>query len=354
MSATTPSSATTTALDSARKPAVPLLEVTELKKYYDVRRFMKPNATVKALDGVSFRVEQGKTLAIVGESGCGKSTLAKTLMLIEDVTSGSARLNGTELSAMPASDWRRQVQMIFQDPYSSLNPRKKALDIIAEPLIIAGTHKPEEVRERARQMMAKVGLRPEFESRYPHMFSGGQRQRLGIARALMLQPLLLICDEPVSALDVSIQAQVLNLLMDLQDEFKLSYLFISHDLSIVRHIADDVLVMYLGQVMELGARERIFTSPQHPYTKALMASHPDLTADMSQLKTPKATLEGELPSPLNPPTGCPFQSRCPYVMPICREKRPPLYDVDGRKSACFLHDATSANAVAKTAPERTT
>lgn len=308
------------------------LEVKDLRKYYDVRRLFRPAAQVKALDGVSFKLERGKTLAIVGESGCGKSTLAKTLMLIEDLTSGDVQLDGRSIRDIPAAEWRKQVQMIFQDPYSSLNPRKRAIDIISEPLLIAGGHSRDEIRERARQMMAKVGLRPEFEGRYPHMFSGGQRQRLGIARALMLQPRLLICDEPVSALDVSIQAQVLNLLMDLQDEFKLSYLFISHDLSIVRHIADDVLVMYLGQVMESGPRERVFKNPRHPYTQALMASHPDLT----RVRAPRASLEGELPSPLNPPVGCPFQGRCPQVMAVCRSSRPALTSVEGRLSACHL------------------
>lgn len=332
-----------------------LLEVSGLKKYYDVHRFLKPKAQVKALDGVSFTLEQGQTLAIVGESGCGKSTLAKTLMLIESATGGSVKLDGVAMSAMAPSDWRRQVQMIFQDPYSSINPRKKALDIISEPLIIAGTKSKDEVHTLARAMMAKVGLRPEFEGRYPHMFSGGQRQRIGIARALMLQPKLLICDEPVSALDVSIQAQVLNLLMDLQDEFKLSYLFISHDLSIVRHIANNVLVMYLGQVMEIGPRERIFSDPQHPYTQALMASHPDLAADASLgigggTGGEKKALEGELPSPLNPPVGCPFQSRCPSVMKICREQRPELAEVEGRLSACFLKPSTGRNIDAKSSP----
>lgn len=328
----------------------PLLEVKNLRKFYDVRRLWKPNATVKALDGVSFQLASGKTLAVVGESGCGKSTLAKTLMLIESATSGVVSLDGLPIDQMPENEWRQQVQMIFQDPYSSLNPRKKALDIISEPLLISGKHSKNEIHDRARKMMAKVGLRPEFESRYPHMFSGGQRQRIGIARALMLQPKLLICDEPVSALDVSIQAQVLNLLMDLQDEFDLSYLFISHDLSIVRHIADDILVMYLGQVMEIGARAKIFSNPQHPYTKALLSSHPDLASEVGASTSlehandkpksigPKMVLEGELPSPMNPPTGCPFQSRCSSVMAICREKRPPLVEVDGRQSACHLHD----------------
>lgn len=311
----------------------PLLEVRDLRKYYDVRRLLKPAALVKALDGVSFRLERGKTLAVVGESGCGKSTLAKCLMLIEEITAGQAFLEGRAMKEVPAREWRKSIQMIFQDPYSSLNPRKRALDIIAEPLVIEGELSKDEIYERARQMMAKVGLRPEFELRYPHMFSGGQRQRIGIARALMLKPKVLICDEPVSALDVSIQAQVLNLLMDLQDEFGLSYLFISHDLSIVRHISDDILVMYLGQIMEAGAREKIFSSPQHPYTKALLASHPDLT----KIRDPLATLEGELPSPLNPPVGCPFQGRCPYVMAVCRERRPALVEVEGRRSACHLH-----------------
>lgn len=309
-----------------------LLEVSDLRKTYPLRRFMKKTAEIKALDGVSLTLGRGKTLAIVGESGCGKSTLAKCLMQIEGVTAGEVRLAGRTLAEIPVAEWRSQVQMIFQDPYSSLNPRRKALDIISEPLVIQGDLSREEIRARAREMMAKVGLRPEFESRYPHMFSGGQRQRIGIARALMLKPRLLICDEPVSALDVSIQAQVLNLLMDLQDELGLSYLFISHDLSIVKHIADDILVMYLGQVMEYGPREKVFLTPRHPYTQALLASHPDL----HEMREPKSSIEGELPSPLHPPLGCPFQKRCPHTMPVCRERRPSLLAVEARLSACHL------------------
>lgn len=319
---------------SETKTSAPLLEVRELRKHYPIRRLLKPTAIVRALDGVSFSLSRGKTLAVVGESGCGKTTLAKCLMKIEDITSGDVCFEGQRLQDIPDREWRRNVQMIFQDPYSSLNPRKKALDIIAEPLLISGEFSKDEVYDRARKMMARVGLRPEFEHRYPHMFSGGQRQRIGIARALMLKPKLLICDEPVSALDVSIQAQVLNLLMDLQDEFGLSYLFISHDLSIVKHIADEILVMYLGIVMEKGPRDQVFLDPRNPYTQALLASHPDL----SDLHEPRVTVEGELPSPLKPPTGCPFQSRCPHVMPVCREQRPPLYEIDGRLSACYLHD----------------
>ena len=317
-----------------------LLEVKSLAKTYELRRFLKKPAEVKALDGVSFQLSKGKTLAIVGESGCGKSTLAKCLMLIESITSGTVTFEGRTLTETPPDEWRKQVQMIFQDPYSSLNPRKTCLDIISEPLIIAGGLTREEIRERARQMMAKVGLRPEFESRYPHMFSGGQRQRIGIARALMLRPKLLICDEPVSALDVSIQAQVLNLLMDLQDEFELSYLFISHDLSVVRHVADDILVMYLGQVMEYGPREKVFTEAKHPYTQALLSSHPDLSAELASGRDssgPKATLQGELPSPLNTPPGCPFQKRCPQAFERCSVERPKLVSVAGRFTACHLH-----------------
>ncbi len=314
-----------------------LLEVKDLRKTYELRHLFSKPGLVKALDGVSFTLEKGKTLAVVGESGCGKSTLAKCLMLIEDVTGGVARLEGKSLDETPAQDWRKQVQMIFQDPYSSLNPRRKCLDIISEPLVIQGELSKVEIYARAREMMVKVGLRPEFEMRYPHMFSGGQRQRIGIARALMLRPKLLICDEPVSALDVSIQAQVLNLLMDLQDEFGLSYLFISHDLSVVRHVADHVLVMYLGMVMEYGPRDLIFKSPQNPYTKALLASHPHLD-EAAGGSGPQAVVQGELPSPLNPPPGCPFQKRCPSVFERCISEKPALYDVAGRLSRCHLHD----------------
>ncbi len=320
---------------------MPLLEVRDLRKSYLIKKIFKKPIPVSALDGVSFCLDEGRTLAIVGESGCGKSTLAKCLMQIELASSGEVIWDGKPMADLTARDWRSRVQMIFQDPYSSLNPRRKCLDIIAEPLIIAGGLPRQEVYARAREAMRQVGLRPEFEERYPHMFSGGQRQRIGIARALMLRPKLLICDEPVSALDVSIQAQVLNLLMDLQDELNLSYLFISHDLSVVRHISDDVLVMYFGQVMEYGPRERIFSSPRHPYTKALLASHPDLNTSHSlgeshQSKEPAHVIEGELPSPLNPPRGCPFEKRCPQALAVCGEKRPSPTLVDGRISACHL------------------
>ncbi|RYZ69666.1 MAG: dipeptide ABC transporter ATP-binding protein [Proteobacteria bacterium] len=332
----------------------PLLEVKDLRKTYELRRMFSKPGLVKALDGVSFSLAKGKTLAVVGESGCGKSTLAKCLMLIEGITSGEAVFEGRPLAETPPQDWRKQVQMIFQDPYSSLNPRKKCLDIIAEPLVIQGDLSKEEIYTRAREMMAKVGLRPEFESRYPHMFSGGQRQRIGIARALMLRPKLLICDEPVSALDVSIQAQVLNLLMDLQDEFGLSYLFISHDLSVVRHVSDHILVMYLGQVMEYGARDLVFKDAQNPYTQALLSSHPHLNeVEAGGSGNPHAAIQGELPSPLNPPPGCPFQKRCPKVFERCLNERPALYNVKGRLSRCHLHDGVAGVTVAAAAPSST-
>jgi dipeptide transport system ATP-binding protein len=318
-----------------------LLDVKGLGKHYEIRKFLGTPAAVKAVDGVSFSVRRGRTLAIVGESGCGKSTLARLLMRIETPSFGDVVLGGENAKNVSGRSYRQRVQMIFQDPYSSLNPRKKARAIIAEPLVVNTDLSSEEREARVREMLNKVGLRPDAAERYPHMFSGGQRQRIGIARALMLRPELLICDEPVSALDISIQAQVLNLLMDLQDEFKLSYIFISHDLSVVRHIADDVLVMYLGKVMEQGPRTEIFSRPKHPYTRMLLASTPDIAAGLR--RTVAAPEEGktgpaeDLPSPLNPPKGCPFQTRCPHVMPECARAMPDLQSVEGRQVACHLY-----------------
>lgn len=313
-----------------------LLEAKGLGKHYELRRLFQPTATVKAVDGVSFTVRRGKTLAIVGESGCGKSTLARLLMQIETPSFGELKLGGDDATTIGSKQYRQRVQMIFQDPYSSLNPRKKARTIIAEPLVVNSDLSKDEREQRVREVLTKVGLRPDAGDRYPHMFSGGQRQRIGIARALMLRPELLICDEPVSALDISIQAQVLNLLMDLQDEFGLSYVFISHDLGVVRHIADDVLVMYLGKVMEHGPREEIFSNPKHPYTQMLLSSTPDIAEGLKGGKT-ETKPSGELPSPLNPPPGCPFQKRCPHAMEICSQTMPELRVVDGRKTACHLY-----------------
>ena len=312
-----------------------ILRVENLRKHYPVRRLLSPMAWVKAVDCVSFALQKGKTLAIVGESGCGKSTLAKVLMRLEPPTDGKVWMAGVDAVSLSRAQYVRHVQMIFQDPYSSLNPRKKIVDIVAEPLRINSATRGEELRQEVLQVLAKVGLSADFAERYPHMLSGGQRQRVGIARALMLRPEILICDEPISALDVSIQAQVLNLLMDLQDEFGLSYIFISHDLSVVRHISDDILVMYLGHVMEHGTREQIFASPQHPYTKVLLASTPTIERALGDGERATA-IRGELPSPLNPPPGCPFQKRCPSAQDVCRQKMPELRAVQGRTVACHI------------------
>ena len=303
----------------------PLLEARNLTRFYDVSQGMfKPNAVVKALDDVSFSLTAGRTLAVVGESGCGKSTLARQVTMIERPTSGALNFDGFDLAGGSDNDLkaaRQRVQMIFQNPYGSLNPRKKVGTIIGEPLEINTRLSKVEREERVRAIMAKVGLRPEYYSRYPHMFSGGQRQRIAVARALMLEPKLVVADEPVSALDVSVQAQVLNLLMDIQQEMNLAFLFISHDLSVVRHIADEVMVMYLGRVAEYGKAEQIFQNPQHPYTQALLASTPHLK---SQNRQQRIVLSGELPSPLAPPSGCVFHTRCPYANERCRNEIPAL------------------------------
>jgi dipeptide transport system ATP-binding protein len=312
----------------------PVVEARDLKRVYEVRRglFREPGR-LQAVGGISFAVEPGRTLAVVGESGCGKSTLARMVTLIEKPTSGQLVLDGTDAVNPPAGQatrLRRTVQFVFQNPYGSLNPRKKVGTILEEPLAINTDLPGPERTARAREMMAKVGLRPEFYGRYPHMFSGGQRQRIAIARALMLSPKLVVADEPVSALDVSIQAQVLNLLADLQADLGLAYLFISHDLGVVKHIAHDVLVMYLGLAMEQGPKERIYARPLHPYTQALLSSTPGISAFGPR----RIVLKGELPSPLDPPKGCVFSTRCPFVTDRCRTDRPPLRPVDARLVAC--------------------
>jgi dipeptide transport system ATP-binding protein len=306
-----------------------ILEARDLTRYYEVSQGpFKPAAIVKALDSVSFQVEEGKTLAVVGESGCGKSTLARQITMIERPTSGELTFDGFDLVNISDQDLkiaRQRVQMIFQNPYGSLNPRKKIGTIIGEPLVINTTMDKVEREERVRDMMTKVGLRPEHYSRYPHMFSGGQRQRIAIARALMLKPKLVVADEPVSALDVSVQAQVLNLLKDIQQEMTLAFLFIAHDLSVVRYLADDVMVMYLGRVAEYGESEQIFNQPRHPYTQALLASTPHLKAEN---RKERVILSGELPSPLSPPSGCVFHTRCPYANERCTTEIPALLNLD--------------------------
>ncbi len=315
----------------------PVVEARDLTRVYEIRRgFLREPAQLQAVGGVSFAIQPGRTLAVVGESGCGKSTLARLVALLESPTSGALNLAGVDAVAADATAQkalRRSVQMVFQNPYGSLNPRKKVGAILEAPLEITTDLGPAERAERARAMLAKVGLRPEQYVRYPHMFSGGQRQRIAIARALMTNPALVVADEPVSALDVSVQAQVLNLLADLQDELGLAYLFISHDLGVVRHIAHELLVMYLGFAMEQGAKERIFARPLHPYTRALLGSVPAL--DGAQ-RPERIVLKGELPSPLNPPLGCVFSTRCPHVEERCRAERPVARALDGRLVACHF------------------
>jgi dipeptide transport system ATP-binding protein len=313
------------------------VEARDLTRVYEIRRGpLRDPAKLHAVGGVSFAVEAGRTLAVVGESGCGKSSLARVVSLIEKPTAGELRLGGVDTVNAHSREYpalRKAVQMVFQNPYGSLNPRKKIGAILEAPLAVNTSLGPAERAERARAMLAKVGLRPEHYVRYPHMFSGGQRQRIAIARALMLNPALLVADEPVSALDVSVQAQVLNLLADLQSELGLAYLFISHDLGVVRHIAHDVLVMYLGLAMEQGSKQRIFARPLHPYTQALLASTPGIPGiDRSE----RIVLKGELPSPLNPPQGCVFSTRCAHAVDRCRNERPTLRRLDGRQVSCHL------------------
>ena len=316
----------------------PLLDAINLKKYYPVKQGMfKAPKMVKAVDGVSFTLERGKTLAVVGESGCGKSTLGRMLTMIEHPTEGELFYNGQNflVNDKATSTLRRQkIQIVFQNPYSSLNPRKKVGEILEEPLIINTSLSSKARKEKVLAMMAKVGLKPEFYDRYPHMFSGGQRQRIAIARGLMLNPDIVVADEPVSALDVSVRAQVLNLMMDLQEELGLSYVFISHDLSVVKQIADEVMVMYLGRCVEQGDVNQIFENPKHPYTQALLSATPKL--DQTE-KGERIKLTGELPSPLKPPKGCAFHARCWKATERCKVEQPALTPyADTRKIACFM------------------
>ncbi|MDE0842472.1 MAG: ABC transporter ATP-binding protein [Psychrobacter pacificensis] len=311
-----------------------VLKADNLHKHYPVSQGLgKPKAHVKALNGISFELEAGKTLAVVGESGCGKSTLARQLTLIEQPTQGELFINDegtTGYSRKALKDLRTEIQMVFQNPYGSLNPRHTIAYQLTEPLDIHTNLSKEEKRDKINEMMRNVGLRPEHAGRFPHMFSGGQRQRIALARAMMLNPKIVVADEPTSALDVSIQAQVLNLFMDLQDEYRTAYVFISHNLSVVRHVADDVMVMYLGQAVEHGPKEAIYNAPKHPYTIALLAAAPTVNGQKKDL-----TLQGELPSPLNPPSGCALHKRCPYATSQCSEIEPQLREWDGRLVACL-------------------
>ena len=314
-----------------------ILEVKDLTKHFKAGR----HQMVHAVDGVSFTLQRGKTLGLVGESGCGKSTCARTIIRMYDVTSGRVVLDGTDITAMNQKELkplRRKMQMIFQDPYASLNARMTVRDIIAEPLLAHGIVKNKnEANELVYPMLNRVGLTKEHANRYAHEFSGGQRQRVGIARALVLQQELVICDEPISALDVSIQAQVINLLKDFQDEKGVSYLFIAHDLSMVRYVSDEVGVMYLGQLAELSEADEIYRHPLHPYTKGLLGSVPVANPKLARQKV-KSSIEGDIPSPIDPPSGCRFHTRCPYAKPECSQQVPVLHDAGGgHLVACHLY-----------------
>ncbi len=319
--------------------ATPLLEVRGLTKHFPVRRKGPGGGTarVRAVDDVSFSIGPGETLGLVGESGCGKSTTGKLILRLIEPTAGEVLWRGTNLSPLSAAQvrpFRRELQAVFQDPYSSLNPRMRAADVVAEPIRNFESLPAAQVRERVERLFARVGLRPDQLVKFPHEFSGGQRQRLGIARALSVQPRLIVCDEPVSALDVSVQAQVINLLIDLQDEFGLSYLFVAHDLAVVEHISHRVAVMYLGKVVEIAPKRALFTAPRHPYTEALLSAVPvpDPTVERQRI-----LLSGDVPSPVDPPPGCRFHTRCPIAQPRCREEAPPMKDVaPGHSVACHL------------------
>lgn len=317
----------------------PLIKAVNLKKYFTVNSGVlgKRNGFVHAVDNISFDIYEKETLALVGESGCGKSTLGRVLIRLIDATEGDVFFQNKNIFKMKSKElrnMRREMQIIFQDPFASLNPRMKVVDIIGEPLVTHSVAKGKEINDRVRELMQLVGLRESYMFRYPHMFSGGQRQRIGIARALALNPKFIVCDEPVSALDVSIQSQVINLLEDLQEQRNLTYLFISHDLNVVKHIASRVCVMFLGKVMELGNTRELYKHPMHPYTKFLIAASP--LPDPHMRDKEKLILEGDIPSPMNPPSGCRFHTRCPYVKDICMEEEPRLVNVGDRQVACHF------------------
>jgi len=318
----------------------PLLEVTDLVKHFPIRSGIvveREVGTVRSVDGVSLSLNQGETLGLVGESGCGKSTLCRTILQLITPTSGSVKFEGRELVGLSRRELRplrRQMQMIFQDPYASLNPRKRIGQIVGDPMDLHGLASGADLKRRVQELLDRVGLRPEHYNRFPHEFSGGQRQRIGIARALALQPKLIIADEPVSALDVSVQAQIVNLLKDLQSEFGLSYLFVAHDLGVVRHVSDRVAVMYLGKVVEQSYTDGLYDKSVHPYSHALLSAVPIPDPKLNAARE-RMVLEGDVPSPTNPPTGCRFHTRCPWATEICADEEPALVSYEsGHVAAC--------------------
>jgi oligopeptide transport system ATP-binding protein len=317
-----------------------LVEVRDLVKHFPIKVgivFEHEVGRVRAVDGVSFDVAEGETLGLVGESGCGKSTLCRAVLQLLEPTSGSVRFEGREIVGLRGRSLqplRRQMQMIFQDPYASLNPRKQVGDIVGDPLRLHGLASGQELKRQVHELLDRVGLSPEHHNRFPHEFSGGQRQRIGIARALALRPKLIVADEPVSALDVSIQAQIINLLDELQDEFKLTYIFVAHDLGVIRHVSDRIAVMYLGKIVEIGPAEEVYTNPIHPYTLSLLSALPIPDPKANAAREP-LVLEGDVPSPANPPAACRFHTRCPYATEICSEVEPQLVDHGrGHWAAC--------------------
>ena len=318
---------------------MPVLEVTDLKKHFPVKKgvLRRTVGQVYAVDGISFAIGVGETLGLVGESGCGKTTAGRAVLRLIEPTGGSIEVDGTDITHLSKSDlrpYRRQMQIIFQDPFSSLNPRMAAGDIVGEPLLVHGVANRRERQDQVAALFARVGLRPAQMTNYPHQFSGGQRQRIGIARALALGPKLIVGDEPVSALDVSIQAQVINLLQDLQRERQLSYLFISHNLAVVEHISHHIAVMYLGRIVEYADTRSIFTRAQHPYTEALLSAVP---VPDPAIRRQKRVLQGDVPSPVKPPSGCHFHTRCPYAVPRCKIESPPLREIaPGHHVSCHL------------------
>ena len=340
----------------ADKSAEPLVQVENLKMHFPIYSgvFRRHTGDVKAVDGVSFSIRAGETLGLVGESGCGKSTVGRAILRLYEPTAGRVVIDGEDIATLDAERLRQKrpsMQMVFQDPQASLNPRMTLSAIIAEPLVEHTRMSADERQARVFELMDAVGLNRRFANRYPHEFSGGQRQRIGIARALALNPKFIVCDEPIAALDVSIQAQVVNLLEELQDRLGLTYLFISHDLSMVRHIADRVAVMYLGRIAELGPRDALYGRPLHPYTQALLSAVPEPDPDIETARR-RIILKGDVPSPANPPEGCNFCTRCPKVMDICRRVEPAFREVEpGRFAACHLHADTKETAGATTARE---